>query len=510
MNKYDAIVIGSGNGGLMAGAKLVKEGFKVLVIEQHNVPGGFASSFVRGRFEFEPALHELGAVGDKNNKGYVYEMFEELGINIEWNSVPEAFTLVIGEGENQQIYSLPFGKEEFAKKMDEYDPGSYQKVINFLDICDEIYDCIAFIEENKGNVDTKVIRKKFPNYTSTGSYTLEEVLDKMEMSVKAKNILCAYWVYLGLPAKELDFTLYAIMFSEYIRFGAWIPSYRSHEMSNALATYITKNGGSMMLNTKVNKILVQDGKVTGVSTTNGVFNSDYVLCNCSPLTAYSELIDNDEVPSYDRKLTSMRKLNSQGFSFYLGLNIDASQLKLKDYSYFMFSDLDNNKCFQNLNSIDTNLEYVVVILNNANPKASEKNTCILSFTTLYNDAWNNVDDIDYFNVKEKIAERMIRDFERRMNVEIFKYIEEIEIATPVTFARYTGSKNGVIYGYAPNKKDSTIVRSKNMDRDCNIKGLRFVGGFGYRTHGYSTTYRSGYIMARKTVGDIKKSMREGK
>ena len=59
MQKYDAVVIGAGNGGLAAACRMAKGGKKTLLVERHNLPGGCASSFRRGRFEFETALHEL-------------------------------------------------------------------------------------------------------------------------------------------------------------------------------------------------------------------------------------------------------------------------------------------------------------------------------------------------------------------------------------------------------------------------------------------------------------------
>ena len=66
--QYDIIVIGAGNGGLSAAASACKRGFRTLLIEQHNLPGGFATSFRRGRFEFAPALHELCDVGEPDSR----------------------------------------------------------------------------------------------------------------------------------------------------------------------------------------------------------------------------------------------------------------------------------------------------------------------------------------------------------------------------------------------------------------------------------------------------------
>lgn len=64
-NQFDVIVVGAGNAGLVAAATTAKNGLKTLLLEKNNIPGGCATSFVRGRFEFEPSLHELASVGTK-------------------------------------------------------------------------------------------------------------------------------------------------------------------------------------------------------------------------------------------------------------------------------------------------------------------------------------------------------------------------------------------------------------------------------------------------------------
>lgn len=505
MKKYDAIVIGSGNGGLIAATRMAQLNMKVLLLEQHNVPGGFASSFVRGRFEFEPALHELGALGDANNKGYIYKLFEELKIdNIKWNRIPEAFAIVLESNNKITKYSFPFGRKEFAQTMENYFPNTYKETLRFIDICKELYDCAIYLREKKGIFSSKELKKLYPDYLTTGSYTLKQVLDDFKLPFEAKNIISAYWVYLGLPPSQLDFTVYAIMFAEYIFYDAYIPTHRSNEISSAIVSKFQEYGGEIWFNSKVEKILTKDKTVYGVKLeSQQELYTNNVVANCSPHTVYGQMIDKKEVPEYDQKLVNFKNINKQGFSFYIGLDIEHTKLNLNEYSYFMYSDIDLEKCYKNMKSIDKNLEYLVVVLNTANPQASPKGTCILSFTTLYDDAWNKVNDLNYVQIKENIAYRMIKDFERKMNVDIMSHIEEIEIATPVTFARYTGSKNGVIYGYNPSKNDSTMLRTRNMDKEINVKGLKFTGGFSFRGHGYSTTYMSGDVIAWKTFKEYK-------
>ncbi len=88
-----------------------------------------------------------------------------------------------------------------------------------------------------------------------------------------------------------------------------------------------------------------------------------------------------------------------------------------------------------------------------------------------------------------------------------RHIEEFEVATPQTYARYTGTYNGIIYGYEPEPWDSLIPRMMMMGNDKHVDGLGFCGGFAFRCHGYSSSFLSGQTAGLLTLRDL---IEEGK
>ena len=113
MPKFDAVVIGAGNGGLAAACRLAKAGKKTLLVEQHNLPGGVASSFRRGRFEFETALHELCEFGSADNPGGCrLTIVNDFGLDIPWHMVPDNFRVITtaSDGKTPIDATLPCGR----------------------------------------------------------------------------------------------------------------------------------------------------------------------------------------------------------------------------------------------------------------------------------------------------------------------------------------------------------------------------------------------------------------
>lgn len=136
---YEAVVIGAGLGGLAAAFELSRAGKKVLLIEQHNLPGGYASSFVRGRFEFEPSLHEMPdmrAIDEAT--GVVRYLLDDAELDIDFKQVPEAYRVILTE--TGVDVTVPFGTDAFIDTVEKAVPGSREQVQRYMDLCSEIQE----------------------------------------------------------------------------------------------------------------------------------------------------------------------------------------------------------------------------------------------------------------------------------------------------------------------------------------------------------------------------------
>ncbi len=498
---YKVVIIGAGNGGLVAAARLALAGIKVLLIEQHNSPGGFASSFVRGRFEFETSLHELADYGSVTNPGGIRVLFEKLGVDAEFLEIPEAYRIITKDLD----VIMPFGIENFLNEIEKQVPGCRESVENFFKIAEDISNAFTYIGNSRGNPDEKVLINEHSNFLKTASYSALEVEEALSIPKKARDILNAYWAYLGLPMSRINFTLFAAMVNTYIKRGAYIPKYRSTEFTLALDKRIRELGGDIMYNTRVEKILVENGKVVGLETSNGdKINTNYVISNASQTLVYNKLIHpKSEVPEIAYKEVNSRIHGLSAFVVYLGLDASAEELGITEYSYFIMDDMDTENLYDQWNELRVPKGQATVCLNAAIPDCSPSGTSIIYITTLFKpEVWKAVKPEDYVNVKNRIADGLITDFENALGISIRDHIEEIEIATPETFARYTRTYNGVIYGYEPESWDSLVPRLMMMGDHNYIKGLEFAGGFGRRCHGYSSALKDGEIAALLVLNEI--------
>ncbi len=514
---YDVIVIGAGNGGLAAAANCAKAGLSTLLLEKHNIPGGSASSFVRGRFEFEPSLHELAGIGEEGDPGMIEETFNRIGAKVDWVKDNSTFRLIVPakEGDTDTFVNengvevsvdvrMPVGFHEFSKKLDEIVPGSYESSMAAFNLSSRMFKAFSFMDEELDPVKMMGVLKDMPDIMRMTSHTLQEGLDALGMPKKAQGIFSTYWCYMGVPASRFDFLYYMCMLHSYVKAGAGMPLRRSHEMSLAIDKVIRDNGGDIWYNSEVTKVIMKDGKPAGVQI-NGekeVYGKRFI-CNVAPNFAWNDLFNVEDIPAKQLKMANARNIACALTTVYLGMNVTKEQLGIKDYSVFIAPDINSDEQFKAAQDYFHNY-CIINCLNEVIPDCTPEGTCQLFLTGMtFGDVMKNIEPKDYKKFKIKVANDMIETCEKALNISIKPYIEEIEIALPPTFSRYLNTPQGTPYGYMLDMWDSMIPRTIQFVKDQPFDNFIFCGATQERGDGYGCAYHSGEKAADLTIKAFK-------
>lgn len=500
-NQYDVIVVGAGNGGLVAAATTAKSGLKTLLLEKNNLPGGCASSFVRGRFEFEPSLHELCSVGTEEEPDQVTEIFNNLGVKIEWQRDDILFRTIV-KGENGYDVRVKAGVEAFCDSLEAAVPGCRESVHSLFDVEKINEAAVAYNEKMKGKPNLLKMLIKYTDFIRSSSHSVEEMMTALGIPEKAQNIINTYWSYLGVPTDELNAFHFLLMVNSYVKDGVVIPHYRSHELAIALAEAVQRFGGDIWYNSEVTKFLFNEkGAVCGVVANGQELYAKEVISNIIPHSVYN-LSEQRHIPQIALKLANARTFGLSMMTAYIGLDCTKEELGIEDYTIFVASDANPRRQFDNRKK---DLLYIVNCLNVIIPDCSPEGTCMLFVTVpwLGSDFPALLKPQDYKKYRTEFIRKYIEDFEKLMNIDIQSHIEEIEYATPATFARYLGTPEGTAYGYAVTKWDSVMARNTAKEK-TKIPGLSFCGGHGINGDGFSCAYVTGDMVAKEIIKKLEK------
>ena len=301
---YDVIIIGGGNGGLSTGATLAKNGKKVCLLERHNIPGGCGTSFRRGRFEFEVALHQLSSVGTKENPGPTRMIFEQLGImdQLDLFTLDSLYRVVLP---GKVDVTMPTDLNEAIVYLSEKFPQHAEAIKNFYNL---VFKLFGEVNGLQNTPEEQISKEKFPTYFKYALKNAQEVLDEFFTDKELQLCLNAYWSFMGTPPSIFPFVILAGNIFVYMHFKPKYLKGGSQVISQALAEVIINNNGEVRYNCGAKKIIVVDGKAIGVITENDEeLTADVIVSNISPTATYFDLMDPEDVPEEASKYLSHYK-----------------------------------------------------------------------------------------------------------------------------------------------------------------------------------------------------------
>jgi prolycopene isomerase len=289
---YDVVVIGSGIGGLSAAALLAHAGRKVLVVEQADSPGGYAHSFKRGPYTFDPAI---SVFPQGHDDALPVAVLDYLGVRDRCRFLPL-------ESNYRAVYpdfeiTTPFGIDEFVDVHCERFPGGADRLREFFHLCRKLHKEAHELPPQVGLAGLDEAARRFPVLFKYIKSTTQEGLDDYLDDPVLKSVASVAWPYLGLPPSRLDFVTFSTVLSVYLE-GCFFPEGGFQSLADALVEGMERAGGELVLGRRVTRIVADDGRVRGVELEGGDrVRSDQVVSNADARATFVDMLGPDHLPA---------------------------------------------------------------------------------------------------------------------------------------------------------------------------------------------------------------------
>jgi all-trans-retinol 13,14-reductase len=500
---YPTVVIGAGLGGLCCGAYLAQQGIPVTVVEQHDVPGGYATAFDRagGRFRFEVSLH-----GTSIHNNSTARILNNIGVLEKLNLVPlpEVYRI---KAPGMEFAVPQQDPEAYIALLNQHFPGEEEGVRSFVHEMLGVAEEAEKLHAKNGQFFKLIFPLRYPKMWNIRKKTLAEFVNGYVKNPALRNTLTSLWGYYGLPPSKLSAFYYAIATGGYLKHGSYYIKERSQNLSDALADAIEKHGGRVVYGTEVEKILMKDGAASGVVLSDGkTLPARAVVSNASALTAFKHMLPPDAVPPDYMKQLESYKPSISTFIVWLGLN-RSLRGKIKgaeiDVSSGRDPEADYLSCLKG--EVDK-VGFSVSIYDNIYEGYSKPGTSTLMLLFLCGyEPWRRF-EADYRKgvrdayekEKNRWADILISKAEKEVIPGLSSMIEVRDAATPLTNWRFTRNPGGAIYGFEQSMDNSYMNRINNR---TPVKGLYLASAWGNPGGGYGGVLRAGELAFQHIMED---------
>jgi all-trans-retinol 13,14-reductase len=265
---WDAIVIGSGMGGMAAAAALSKLGHKVLLLEQYHTLGGLTHSFSMEGFSWDAGIHYLNCVAPEDRERHMLDWLSDTPI--EFTSMGSIYdNLHIGDAAPLSL-SRPYEAQE--RDLKDRFPGEAKAIEAW----------IAALKEGRQASFTATSTRAMPEIIGSAmkwwhshaidlwcKRTTQEVIDALTDNPDLAAAFAAQWFDHGGRPSKASFAMHALITGSYLESGAWYPSGGGAAFAEHILPTITKAGGEVRANTRVETLVIDDGRAVGVRTAEG-------------------------------------------------------------------------------------------------------------------------------------------------------------------------------------------------------------------------------------------------
>ena len=506
MEKFDVVIIGAGLGGLSAAGYLAKAGKKVLVLEHHTVPGGYAHEFRRGKYRFEVALHAMDGAAPG---GWSYPILKDLEVfdQVHFHRIDPFYTVQFPKQKVVAYADLMMYEAELVKHFPHECDGIHKI---FADMVETYWQVRRFDAEGQFGIRPPLekVPSLYPKMLATMSMSLEEYMNQFIQDGELKTVFTTLWGYYGLPPEKLNAATFILPWVSYHLMGAYYPEGGSMAISRALEATLKKFGGEIRYKETVNKIEIKDGRAVAVVTEKGLrVEADVIISNANSPDTLLKFVGREHLPAEYVRGIEEAKPSISNFVLYLGLNRDLQAEGYTDHEIFVRDEYDSNAGYQA--ALEGDFAHTGISITNysiADRGSAPEGGTVLNIFSLAD--WNsdnqwgtggtleNYSDNPQYNELKNAATEILLDRTEKLIPGLRKSIKYIEVGTPITNWRYSRNIGGAIYG-----TDQTVENSHGgrLNAKTPIKNLFLAGAWTFGG-GMSAAMLSGRDTSRMVIG----------
>jgi all-trans-retinol 13,14-reductase len=265
---WDYVVVGSGMGGMTAAALLSQIGRRVLVIEQHYVPGGFTHSFKRpGGYSWDVGVHAVGEVTERSLTGRLLSALTEG--RLRWASLGPVYDEFHYPGDFR--IDFPDTPQEFRDNLCAAFPQEQRAIEGYLGLVREVagamkpYYLARALPHHFAPLADRLVAAKAQRFLESST---AEVVGRLTSDERLRSIFTAQWGYYGSVPSRSSFAMQALVVKHF-QWGGYYPVGGSQQIARELLQTVADAGGATRIGTDVAEILVDGGKTRGVRLAGG-------------------------------------------------------------------------------------------------------------------------------------------------------------------------------------------------------------------------------------------------
>lgn len=504
---YDTIIIGSGAGGLAAAICLSRAGQKVLVLEQHDVPGGWCHSFYLNGHRFTPGVHYVGLCGEGEATNDLYRGLGIANDLVFFRMNPDAYEHVrIGE----HRFDIPADPEEFEARMAKRFPKEAKRIKKYLGLIRKVSEQLYSLPYFKGFWQKLTIPYKTRHFGKYGLFSLRKVINWHVKDPLVKNILNIQCGDHGVQPRKAAFILHAALMFHYF-YGGYYPMGGGGALIKAMTNAIKKHDGEIWTSHGVKKILLEGTeikKAIGVELENGhQLFANQIISNADVGITYNQLIGREHLSGKLKKKLEKTIYSCTSLMLFLTLDMDVRKAGLDSGNIWMMPDKDADDYYDKAMSADlTSMEgfegMFISCTTLKDPSSFDgKHHALEVITFIDYSSFEIYKDEDtqrspaYLAFKEHLTEKMLKGLEKAVPG-ISKHIVHQELGTPITNDYYINTTAGNVYGTEKSLKHIGPFAFKAKSEIENL----YLCGASILSHGVAGASHSGVATAAVILG----------